>query len=79
MIGCYGLTSFIGIVMKSKELKWWICLGEDCTHRSDYLFTDVKQLQDGQWVPITLGYSCDSHFEEVKKMLEEQHDTKYKA
>lgn len=60
--------------MKSNFIGLRLCFVDGCLTPSDYEFTDVKNK-----TTIRLGYTCDKHFDKVKKMLEEKHDTKYKA
>jgi len=48
-----------------------ICKHDSCLKKALYEFTDDKEDEKGEYMTITIGYSCEHHVEEVNKLLKE--------
>ena len=56
--------------MRIERAKYPMCMIEDCNRFAEYEFTDVVKVDPKSFPTkrITIGYSCDEHFENVKKI-----------
>ena len=60
--------------MEVNKLLYKSCSNKQCLAAAEFEFTDIENYEKPK--TITLGYSCDNHFEQIQKELNAEQKSK---